>query len=86
MSHVEGILRHSVLLESLRILYSTAGSQHSWFDKPSRLAEGLGRARQGDVLWFDYLAEKVTFASCSYQHGHLPPSPHAQPPSLHNVR
>lgn len=60
--------------------------QHSWLDKPSRLAEGLGRARQGDVLWFDYLAEKVTFTSFSYQHGPLPPSPHAQPPSLHNVR
>ena len=35
VSHLEGTLRHSVLLESPRILEGTAGGQHTWVEKPS---------------------------------------------------
>ena len=55
VSHLEGALRHSALLESPRTLEGTAGGQHTWAEKPSSLAESLGRARQGGealvVVW-----------------------------------
>lgn len=42
------------VVESPRTLEGTAGGQHTWVEKPSNLAESLGRARQGEeavVVW-----------------------------------